>query len=114
LLRLAHGGLSWPDQELQLMRRAWVGLASDAAACALNTGNPYLAVELLERGRAIIWAQTLAGGAAEESASAADLVTGWAVDGPAIMINFSRWRTDALVVSRMGIREVPLPEDARV
>jgi hypothetical protein len=109
LPRLAHGGLSRPDQELQLEKRAWIGLASDAAACALHTGNACLAVELLESGRAVIWAQTLAGSSAPEPVSAAGLVAGWAVDGPAIMVNFSRWRGDALVVSRMGIRAVPLP-----
>jgi hypothetical protein len=35
----------------------WAGLASDAAACAILDGRPELAVELLERGRSVLWTQ---------------------------------------------------------
>ncbi|MFE6286727.1 CHAT domain-containing protein [Streptomyces sp. NPDC057877] len=108
---LAHRGLDRSDQELHLARRAWVALASDAAACALNTGDPGLAVELLERGRGVIWAQSLAGASAVAPAEVtlSHLRAHWAVDGAAVLVNFSRWRSDALVVSAAGVRVVPLP-----
>ena len=60
------------------------------------------------RGR-LIWNQ-VADRTAPEPVSAQDLVAGWGVDGSAIVINFSRWRSDALAVSRAGIRLVPLPD----
>ncbi|WP_431981477.1 CHAT domain-containing protein [Streptomyces qinglanensis] len=108
---LAHRGLDRSDQELHLARRAWIGLAADAAACALNTGDPALAVELLERGRGVVWAQSLAAASAVEPAEVTlpYLREHWAVDGDAVLINFSRWRSDALVVSAAGVRVVPLP-----
>jgi tetratricopeptide (TPR) repeat protein len=37
----------------------WAGLASDAAAAALDAGRPERAVELLERGRTVLWNQVL-------------------------------------------------------
>ncbi|WP_432107798.1 CHAT domain-containing protein [Streptomyces sp. AA1529] len=108
---LAHRGLDRSDQELHLARRAGIGLAADAAACALNTGDPALAVELLERGRGVVWAQSLAAASAVEPAEVTlpYLREHWAVDGDAVLINFSRWRSDALVVSAAGVRVVPLP-----
>ncbi|GGX04960.1 hypothetical protein GCM10010297_28140 [Streptomyces malachitofuscus] len=108
---LAHRGLDRSDQELHLARRAWIGLAADAAACALNTGDPALAVELLEGGRGVIWAQSLAAASAVEPAEVTlpHLREHWAVDGDAVLVNFSRWRSDALVVSAAGVRVVPLP-----
>ncbi|WP_406738605.1 CHAT domain-containing protein [Streptomyces sp. NBC_00853] len=115
LPELAHRGLERSDQELHLSRRAWAGMASDAAACALHAQEPAAAVELLERGRAVTWAQSLTGPDATGSDAGPalltfeDLVSGWAVDGPAVLINFSRWRSDALVVSSAGLRVVPLP-----
>lgn len=45
------------DRQIRLTRLA--GLASDAASCALNAGNPRLAIELLEHGRGVILSQTL-------------------------------------------------------
>lgn len=35
----------------------WSGLAADAAACAIRAGRPERAVELLEAGRSVLWAQ---------------------------------------------------------
>ena len=37
----------------------WAGLAADAAACAVMDGCPDRAVELLEQGRSVLWAQAL-------------------------------------------------------
>ena len=37
----------------------WAGLASDAAACAIASGQNHRAVELLEQGRAVLWSQLL-------------------------------------------------------
>src|SRR5207248_1540665 len=37
----------------------WEGIAAAAAASALAAGQPDRAVELLERGRAVLWAQVL-------------------------------------------------------
>jgi tetratricopeptide (TPR) repeat protein len=36
----------------------WSGLAAEAAACAIRAGRPEGAVELLEAGRSVLWAQT--------------------------------------------------------
>ncbi|MFI6504515.1 CHAT domain-containing protein [Nonomuraea typhae] len=36
-----------------------IGLAADAAACAVDAGQPALALELLEGGRAVLWTQLL-------------------------------------------------------
>jgi hypothetical protein len=57
-----YGQLAWPglrreDQERQLSRAA--GVARDAAACAVASGRPQLALELLEQGRSVLWAQAL-------------------------------------------------------
>jgi hypothetical protein len=37
----------------------WAGLAAEAACCALLSGRPELAVELLEQGRSMFWRQAL-------------------------------------------------------
>ncbi|MEU8080743.1 CHAT domain-containing protein [Catellatospora citrea] len=37
----------------------WPGLAGDAAACAINAGDPVAALEVLEHGRAVLWSQRL-------------------------------------------------------
>jgi hypothetical protein len=39
--------------------RQWPGVAGEAAACAVWAGQPRRAVELLEAGRSLIWAQAL-------------------------------------------------------
>ncbi|QMU69608.1 CHAT domain-containing protein [Streptacidiphilus sp. P02-A3a] len=57
LPRLAPRALSQADREHQLSRIS--GLASDAAACALQAGDPPLAVRLLEQGRAVLLSQAL-------------------------------------------------------
>jgi hypothetical protein len=48
------------DQEHQLA--GFTGLASDAAACALQVGDPRCAVELLEQGRGVLLTQAVARG----------------------------------------------------
>ncbi|YCK39958.1 CHAT domain-containing protein [Actinomadura sp. ATCC 39365] len=54
---MAWRGLNRGDQERLLAE--FQGAASDAAACALETGDARLAVELLEQGRGVLLAQAL-------------------------------------------------------
>ncbi|MFF3878277.1 CHAT domain-containing protein [Streptomyces sp. NPDC001978] len=57
LPRLVARQLSRSDQEFRL--GATAGLAGDAAACALHTGDPSLALQLLEQGRGLLFGQLL-------------------------------------------------------
>jgi tetratricopeptide (TPR) repeat protein len=54
---VAWRGIRRGDQEHQLRR--WSGLAGDAAFTAARAGRPDRAVELLEHGRGVLWAQLL-------------------------------------------------------
>ncbi|MGI5292907.1 CHAT domain-containing protein [Nonomuraea polychroma] len=54
---IAWRGLDRISQEQQLKRVT--GLASEAAAAALVCGSPSVAVQLLEQGRSVLWAQLL-------------------------------------------------------
>jgi hypothetical protein len=54
---VAWHGLDLATREEQLAQ--WAGLAADAAACAVLDARPELAVELLEQGRSVLWAQAL-------------------------------------------------------
>ncbi|MGH4000925.1 MAG: CHAT domain-containing protein, partial [Pseudonocardiaceae bacterium] len=54
---LAWHGLPRGTREEHLAQ--WSGLAADAAACTIRAGRPERAVELLEAGRSVLWAQTL-------------------------------------------------------
>ena len=54
---LAWHGLPRATREQHLAE--WSGLAAMAAACAIRAGRPERAVELLEAGRSVLWAQTL-------------------------------------------------------
>ena len=54
---LSWRGLQRSDQLHQLGR--WADLTSDAAACAIIAGQRHRAVELLEQGRTVLWAQAL-------------------------------------------------------
>lgn len=53
----AWGGLERADQQRYVAD--FTGLAGDAAAAALSAGQPETAVELLEQGRAVLWARVL-------------------------------------------------------
>jgi hypothetical protein len=53
----AWHGLPRASREEHLAK--WSGLASDAAACTIRAGHPERAVELLEAGRSVLWAQIL-------------------------------------------------------
>ena len=57
LPQAAWHGLTRASRAEQLAR--WAGLAADAAACAVLDGQPERAVELLEQGRSVLWAQGL-------------------------------------------------------
>jgi tetratricopeptide (TPR) repeat protein len=54
---LAWRGVSRSGREELLAD--WRGLAADAAACAIEAGQPDRAVELLEYGRGVLWSQLL-------------------------------------------------------
>ncbi|GAA0388274.1 CHAT domain-containing protein [Acrocarpospora corrugata] len=161
--------LAWPglDRGIREERLSQGhGLASEAAAWAIMAGRPDRALELLEQGRTVLWAQDLRvradlsalreaepdlaarldhvrarldGGSAERQAattrrrlveewdelarqvselpgferflrpySAAELCAG-ASGGPVVVVNVSRFRCDALVVTTGGVEVVPLP-----
>ncbi len=58
LPRLTRHGLDRGDRR-HLIEEEAATLAADAAACALNTGDPAEAVRLLEQGRGVLWGQLL-------------------------------------------------------
>ncbi|KAA5833396.1 CHAT domain-containing protein [Saccharopolyspora hirsuta] len=148
-------------------QQRWALIAADAAACAVESGEPELAVELLEHGRSAILADFLPTGGelgelhrthpdladevvrlrrlldrpvAEpglaESDDRARLARAWddllaearavqpdhlrrtpfaklaeaAPEGSAVLINLSRYRSDALVLIAGRVLTVPLPE----
>jgi CHAT domain/Tetratricopeptide repeat len=52
----------WHGLDLRTRQRQaarWAGLAADAACCAVRSGRPERAVELLEQGRSMLWSQAL-------------------------------------------------------
>jgi tetratricopeptide (TPR) repeat protein len=57
LPEVAWHGLDRATREQQLAE--WIGLAADAAACAILDRCPGRAVELLEQGRSVLWTQGL-------------------------------------------------------
>ncbi|WP_052745076.1 CHAT domain-containing protein [Micromonospora sp. HK10] len=54
---LTWAGSAAEDSEHRMAN--WPHLANDAAACAVAADQPERALELLERGRAVLWSQTL-------------------------------------------------------
>ncbi|HET9258248.1 MAG TPA: CHAT domain-containing protein, partial [Pseudonocardiaceae bacterium] len=93
------------DQEYQLL--PFAGLASNAAACALRRGaDPAEAVDLLERGRCVLFAHTLG----ERPVLVDQMVCSRvAADGPVVVVNVSRFGSHALALTAGGIRVIPLP-----
>jgi len=57
LQEVAWHGLERATREQQLER--WAGLAAEAATYAILDNNPVAAVEVLEQGRSVLWAQAL-------------------------------------------------------
>ncbi|MEI5098366.1 CHAT domain-containing protein [Streptomyces sp. PmtG] len=169
LPRLAWRGLDRETQEERLS--GYAGLASLAAACALEARKPQDALMLLERGRAVLWTQLLgrrgialsgadtqhlarlsevldggparstggpapgaapAGGSARDAEARIAAALEWqrltgtgdsdsaalelrglydaAGDGKVVVVNLTRWRSDALAVSRTGVQVIRLPE----
>lgn len=103
---LAWQGNARGDQE-QLLGQ-WRTVATDAAAWAIEAGQPERAVDLIERGRHVLWSRDLDG---REGGGALDLselarVLG---DGTAVIVNVSRYRCDALLVKASGVVPVALP-----
>lgn len=110
LERIAPRGLPRADQDHELGRLGSVG--SDAAACALRGGATAEALALLERGRAIVLAQALDDTPAVAFRSDAPDVSMWtalADRGPIVVVNVSRHRSDALLVTPRGVAVEPLP-----
>ncbi|MGW6567799.1 CHAT domain-containing protein [Streptomyces sp. NPDC054975] len=95
LPRLAPRGLARADQEDRLA--GGTGLASDAAAFALRTGDPLTALTLLEQGRGILLAQGVEARGDLSRLRAAD---------PALAAEFERVR-DALTGPTGGAVTIP-------
>ncbi|MFD4637843.1 CHAT domain-containing protein [Lentzea sp. NPDC058436] len=91
---LLADGMARADHEHLL--GSWQSLGNDAAAWALSAGKPERALELLERSRLL-----LSGG------GEAFLDVG---ERTVVVVNVSRYRCDALVVSSAGVRVIPLRE----
>ncbi|MFI1995576.1 CHAT domain-containing protein [Actinoplanes sp. NPDC020271] len=101
------GGLPAGDRNRLISR--WWDLACDAAASAIAAGTPERAVELLDNGRSLWWGQVLDARADPVPATAFADLADVAADGPVVMVNVSRHRCDALVLTGDGVRVVPLP-----
>jgi tetratricopeptide (TPR) repeat protein len=93
------------DQEFELARLA--GVAGDAAACALRAGDTAAAVRLLERGRGIVLTHALP--AAPDAGPAAGGAAVASEAGAVVMVNVSRFGSDALLLTVGGIAVEPLP-----
>lgn len=93
------------DQEYQLL--PFAGLASDAAACVLRGGgDPAKALDLLERGRCVLFSHALG----EPPVRVDEVVTSRvAADGPVVVVNVSRFGSDAFALTAAGTRVIPLP-----
>jgi tetratricopeptide (TPR) repeat protein len=111
LADVAPHDLETIDQEFELSQLGSIG--SDAAACALNCGQVEHAVRLLEHGRGILLGHALTpmappGGDTsflDDPPAMERLVE----PGPIVMVNVSRFRSDAVILTRDGIRVLPLP-----
>lgn len=92
------------DQEHQL--QPFAGLASDAAACALNRGaDPAEALDLLERGRCVLFSRALG----EPPVRVDEVVRSQvAAHGPVVVVNVSRFGSHALVLTADETRVIPL------
>ncbi len=86
LPRLAPRALARADRETQLSR--YVGRASAIAACALNAGDPELAVALLEQGRGVLLAEAI---------DARGDLTDLRASHPGLAVEFERLRDSAQV-----------------
>ncbi|MFC5824735.1 CHAT domain-containing tetratricopeptide repeat protein [Nonomuraea insulae] len=108
---VAPRDLPHDDQEFELARLG--GLGSDAAACALNAGDTVAAVRLLERGRGIVLAHAMsdAGSLLDEESWPLDesSIKALAGHGPVALLNVSRFRSDALLLTPEGVLVEPLP-----
>ena len=101
---VARRGLDRVVQEANLSR--WPGLAGDAAGCAVLAGRPDQAVELLERGRSLLWTQSLelrSGAVTDHEPDHAgdatyDRLRQAAVGGPVVVLSASRNGCYALIV----------------
>ncbi|MET9230277.1 CHAT domain-containing protein [Lentzea sp. NPDC003310] len=84
-----------PSLATEELLAGWQSLGNDAAAWAVSAGRPERALELVERSRLL-----LSGG--EVSVEVGERTV--------VVLNVSRYRCDALVVSPAGVAVVPLPE----
>ncbi|MGH4010558.1 MAG: CHAT domain-containing protein [Pseudonocardiaceae bacterium] len=153
LPRILPAGLHRDDQEHQLA--GFAGIASDAAACALQLSERHRAVELLEHSRGVLLKQAMDRGEETELrerdaaladevarlraqfACGADVSAEWErlmrgiramsgferfllppvmgnlltdlPDGPVVLINVSRFRSDALALKGGSVQVIRLP-----
>ncbi|MFJ1831177.1 CHAT domain-containing protein [Streptomyces sp. NPDC088178] len=93
------------DQEYQLM--PFGGLASDAAACLLNRGaDPAEALDLLERGRCVLFSHALG----EVPERVDEVVRSQvAAAGPVVVVNVSRFGSHAIALTAAGTEVIALP-----
>ena len=98
----ASAELEPTDQQYEMTGHT--GLAGTAAACALELGDVERAVSLLERGRSVLAAQALG-----EPADPVDL-RAIAAQGPVVVLNMSRFRCDAILLTADGADVLPLPQ----
>ena len=102
---MTRRGLDRVVQEANLSR--WPGLAGDAAGCAVLAGRPDQAVELLDRGRLLLWTQSLelrsgavTGHEPDHAGDATyDHLQQAAVGGPVVVLIASRNGCYALIVT---------------
>jgi len=97
----------WDDREQELSRFEF--LVADAAALALSTPEPapLRALRLLDSGRATLLSRMMET-RAQPVPEPADLRSA-AEQGPIVVCNISRYRSDALLLTSDGIGHIPLP-----
>ncbi|WP_217569451.1 CHAT domain-containing protein [Streptomyces sp. GbtcB7] len=86
---LAPATLQRGDREYRLS--AIFGLGADAAAAAIETDDPERALELLERARGVLFADTV------EAVDPTQV--GVHADGPVVVLNVARRRCDAIILA---------------
>jgi tetratricopeptide (TPR) repeat protein len=108
---LASRDLQRDDQEHQL--RAFSHLATAAAAAVLRcAGNPVLALELLEQGRGVMFAQAMRDQseltALRDDTARLDALTAQVKVGPVVVVNISGYGCHALILTGQDVQAIPL------
>jgi hypothetical protein len=99
-----------PGRDAQEPRLATVAaLTADGAAAALNVKEPEGAVDLLERGRSALLSQAFGTPACPAEPMGHELSP--ASPGPVVLVNLSRYRSDALLLTPADPEVIPLAPD---